>query len=57
MLISARDEDGQRLSDSEPEDQLLTLLLAGHETTAGTWHGASSASYAIRPCSIGFGRS
>lgn len=33
-LLLAQDEDGQRLSDQEVRDELLTLLLAGHETTA-----------------------
>ena len=33
-LLLARDEDGAALSDQEVRDQLLTLLLAGHETTA-----------------------
>lgn len=33
-LLLARDEDGERLSDGEVRDELLTLLLAGHETTA-----------------------
>ncbi|HEY2259218.1 MAG TPA: cytochrome P450 [Solirubrobacteraceae bacterium] len=33
-LLLARDEDGGRLSDREVRDELLTLLLAGHETTA-----------------------
>jgi cytochrome P450 len=33
-LLLAEDEDGQRLSDREVRDELLTLLLAGHETTA-----------------------
>ncbi len=33
-LLLAQDEDGRRLSDSEVRDELLTLLLAGHETTA-----------------------
>jgi cytochrome P450 family 135 len=33
-LLVAEDEDGRRLSDSEVRDELLTLLLAGHETTA-----------------------
>ena len=28
------DEDGDRLSDAELRDQMVTLLLAGHETTA-----------------------
>jgi len=34
LLLSARDEDGQALTDSELVDELMTLLLAGHETTA-----------------------
>ena len=34
LLIGARFEDGSAMSDQELRDQLLTLLLAGHETTA-----------------------
>jgi len=34
MLLDARDEDGAPMSDRELRDQLVTLLLAGHETTA-----------------------
>jgi cytochrome P450 len=34
MLVGARFEDGEPMSDSEVRDQLITLLLAGHETTA-----------------------
>jgi cytochrome P450 len=34
MLVAARFEDGSEMSDSELRDQLVTLLLAGHETTA-----------------------
>jgi cytochrome P450 len=34
LLVAARDEDGRALSDEELRDQLVTLLLAGHETTA-----------------------
>jgi cytochrome P450 len=34
MLIAARFEDGSEMSDGELRDQLMTLLLAGHETTA-----------------------
>jgi cytochrome P450 len=34
MLIGARDEDGAPLDAGELRDQLVTLLLAGHETTA-----------------------
>ena len=34
LLLQARDEDGQPMTDSELRDELVTLLLAGHETTA-----------------------
>jgi cytochrome P450 len=34
MLIAARHEDGSAMSDEEIRDELLTLLTAGHETTA-----------------------
>jgi len=34
MLLDARDEDGKALSDQELRDELMTLLTAGHETTA-----------------------
>jgi cytochrome P450 len=34
MLIEARDEDGDGLTDLELNDELKTLLAAGHETTA-----------------------
>jgi cytochrome P450 len=33
-LLLAEDEEGERLSDREVRDELVTLLLAGHETTA-----------------------
>jgi cytochrome P450 family 135 len=33
-LLLAQDEEGERLSDVEVRDELLTLLVAGHETTA-----------------------
>jgi cytochrome P450 len=33
-LLVAEDEEGQRLSPEEVRDELVTLLLAGHETTA-----------------------
>jgi cytochrome P450 len=33
-LLLAEDEQGERLSDTEVRDELMTLLLAGHETTA-----------------------
>jgi cytochrome P450 len=34
VLMAARFEDGEGLTDVDLRDQLLTLLLAGHETTA-----------------------
>ncbi|HEY8814749.1 MAG TPA: cytochrome P450 [Candidatus Dormibacteraeota bacterium] len=41
LLLQARTEGGEALSDKELRDELLTLVLAGHETTANqlawTW--------------------
>ncbi|MER3433617.1 MAG: cytochrome P450 [Leptolyngbya sp. ERB_1_1] len=39
VLMMARDEDGESMRDQELRDQLMTLLLLGHETTASglTW--------------------
>jgi cytochrome P450 len=34
MLVGARDEDGEGLSDEQLRDELITLIAAGHETTA-----------------------
>jgi cytochrome P450 len=34
MLLAARHEDGSPMSEQEIRDELLTLLVAGHETTA-----------------------
>ncbi len=34
LLLQARDEEGQPLTDQELRDELMSLLLAGHETTA-----------------------
>jgi cytochrome P450 len=34
MMMAARFEDGSEMSDEDLRDQLMTLLLAGHETTA-----------------------
>ncbi len=34
LLLSARDENGDPLTDRELRDELITILLAGHETTA-----------------------
>lgn len=42
MLTQARDEDGSRMSAQQLRDEVLTFLLAGHETTAlalsWAWH-------------------
>lgn len=39
MLLLSRDEDGKGLTDPQVRDEVMTLLLAGHETTANalTW--------------------
>ncbi len=41
MLLAVQDEDGSRMTDKQIRDELITLLLAGHETTANalswTW--------------------
>jgi len=34
MLLRVRDEDGSRMSDRQLRDEVVTLFLAGHETTA-----------------------
>jgi cytochrome P450 len=34
LLLAARDEDGRPMGDVELRDELMTLLVAGHETTA-----------------------
>ncbi|HLM10464.1 MAG TPA: cytochrome P450 [Thermoleophilaceae bacterium] len=34
LLLQARHEDGSPMSDDELRDELMTLLVAGHETTA-----------------------
>jgi cytochrome P450 len=36
MLLAARDEDGSQMSDQQLRDEVMTLFLAGHETTALT---------------------
>jgi cytochrome P450 len=46
MLVAARYDDGTGLSDDELRDQLMTLLIAGHETTA------TSLSWAV-DCALG----
>jgi cytochrome P450 len=39
MLMSAQEEDGSRMSDLQIRDEVMTLFLAGHETTSNalTW--------------------
>ena len=34
LIVAARYDDGSRMSDEEIRDQLITLVVAGHETTA-----------------------
>lgn len=34
LLMAARDENGEFMTDEELRDELMTLLVAGHETTA-----------------------
>jgi cytochrome P450 len=38
-LLTAADDDGQRMNDMQLRDEIMTLFLAGHETTANalTW--------------------
>src|SRR5215813_4037115 len=36
MLLQAQDEDGSQMSDEQLRDEVMTLFLAGHETTALT---------------------
>lgn len=42
MLLAARDENGEAMDDRQLRDEVLTLILAGHETTAmalsWTWY-------------------
>jgi len=42
MLLFAQDEEGTGMTDAQLHDEILTLLLAGHETTASalawTWY-------------------
>jgi cytochrome P450 len=34
MLMQARDDDGQPMTDAQLRDEAITIMLAGHETTA-----------------------
>lgn len=42
MLIAARDDEGRSMTDQQLRDEVITLLIAGHETTAlalsWTWY-------------------
>jgi len=42
MLLDAQDEDGSRMNDKQLRDEVMTLFMAGHETTAlalsWTWY-------------------
>ena len=42
LLLTSRDDDGNSMSDQQLRDEVITLLLAGHETTAlnlsWTWY-------------------
>jgi cytochrome P450/predicted unusual protein kinase regulating ubiquinone biosynthesis (AarF/ABC1/UbiB family) len=42
LLVDARDEDGEPMSDRALRDELVTLLVAGHETTATSLAWATS---------------
>jgi cytochrome P450 len=47
LLLAARDTDGRGLSDQEIRDEILTFVVAGHETTAValTWSLALLSAY------------
>ena len=53
LLLRARTEDGEALTDRELRDELLTLVLAGHETTANslawTWERLVRTPARLRP--------
>lgn len=36
LLMAARDEDGSSMTDTQLRNEVVTLMLAGHETTAAT---------------------
>ncbi|MBE7449629.1 MAG: cytochrome P450 [Kofleriaceae bacterium] len=46
ILLEARDDDGQALTDRQLRDEIMTLMLAGHETTANllawTWYALAT---------------
>lgn len=36
MLLAAKDEDGSAMTDEQVRDEVMTIFIAGHETTANT---------------------
>ena len=60
MLLAARDPQGERMTREELHDELMTLLVAGHETTASSlaWCFEQLLRHpeVARPCSRGGGR-
>ena len=60
MLLAARDEHGDPMPDRQVRDEVLTLLLAGHETTANalawTWLLLDRNPDAARPAARRAGR-
>jgi hypothetical protein len=56
LLLRSSYEDGTAMSRTDVADELLTLLAAGHETTASTLAWCSSGSAAIPRCWPGWSR-
>ena len=56
LLLRSRYEDGTPMSHQEISDELLTLLGAGHETTASTLGGRSSGCAATPASSASWSR-
>ena len=54
ILLAARDEDGVPLTDTEIQAELITFLLAGHETSANTlgWALALLSAYPAARCRL-----
>jgi cytochrome P450 len=54
ILLAARDEGGVPLTDTEIQDELITFLLAGHETSANTlcWALALLSAYPAARCRL-----
>jgi cytochrome P450 len=54
LLLAARYDDGSAISDDHIADELLTLLAAGHETTATTLAGPWKGCAVTRICWLGW---